>query len=44
MQLRASGEDVAFELWESQDYIGGVPLERTGDGHGAAEHQPGSGG
>ena len=27
MQLRAAGEDVAFELWESQDYIGGVPLE-----------------
>jgi glutamate dehydrogenase len=27
MQLRASGEDVAFELWESQDYVGGVPIE-----------------
>ncbi|MDQ2875366.1 MAG: NAD-glutamate dehydrogenase, partial [Actinomycetota bacterium] len=31
MQLRESGEDVAFELWESQDYVGGVPLE---DGSG----------
>jgi glutamate dehydrogenase len=27
MQLRESGEDVAFELWESLDYVGGVPLE-----------------
>jgi glutamate dehydrogenase len=27
MQLRAAGEDVAFELWESEDYVGGVPLE-----------------
>jgi len=27
LQLRASGEDVAFELWESQDYVGGVPIE-----------------
>ncbi|MGH8962051.1 MAG: NAD-glutamate dehydrogenase, partial [Jatrophihabitantaceae bacterium] len=33
MQLRETGEDVAFELWESQDYIGGVPLE---DGGGKA--------
>jgi glutamate dehydrogenase len=31
MQLRETGEDVAFELWESQDYVGGVPLE---DGSG----------
>jgi len=27
LQLRASGEDVAFELWESQDYVGGIPIE-----------------
>jgi glutamate dehydrogenase len=27
MELRRSGEDVAFELWESQDYVGGVPIE-----------------
>jgi glutamate dehydrogenase len=27
MQLRESGEDVAFELWESEDYVGGVPIE-----------------
>ncbi len=27
LQLRESGEDVAFELWESVDYVGGVPIE-----------------
>ena len=27
LELRESGEDVAFELWESQDYVGGVPIE-----------------
>ena len=27
MELRASGGDIDFELWESEDYIGGVPLE-----------------
>ncbi|HEY1643687.1 MAG TPA: NAD-glutamate dehydrogenase [Streptosporangiaceae bacterium] len=27
LQLRDSGEDVAFELWESVDYVGGVPIE-----------------
>src|SRR5450755_2021066 len=32
MQLRASGEDVAFELWESEDYVGGIPLEDAPDG------------
>ena len=31
LQLRASGEDVAFELWESEDYVGGVPFEGTAD-------------
>jgi glutamate dehydrogenase len=25
-ELRESGEDVAFELWESEDYVGGVPI------------------
>jgi len=34
MQLRETGEDVAFELWESQDYVGGVPLEEEGVGGG----------
>ena len=43
MQLRAAGEDVAFELWESQDYIGGVPLENGEPGQQpglAAHHLP----
>jgi len=28
--LRASGRDVAFDLWESEDYIGGVPIADDG--------------
>jgi glutamate dehydrogenase len=27
LELRESGEQVAFELWESEDYVGGVPIE-----------------
>jgi glutamate dehydrogenase len=27
LQLRESGEDVAFELWESVGFVGGVPVE-----------------
>jgi len=27
LQLRESGETVAFELWESEGYVGGVPVE-----------------
>ena len=26
-QMRASGQDISFELWESQGYVGGVPIE-----------------
>jgi glutamate dehydrogenase len=26
-ELRESGKDVTFDLWESEDFIGGVPLE-----------------
>ena len=37
MQLRETGEDVAFELWESQDYVGGVPLRGQRRRPGAAE-------
>ena len=25
-ELRESGQDIAFDLWESEDYIGGVPI------------------
>src|SRR5215469_390121 len=31
LELRATGRDIAFDLWESQDYIGGVPIESDGD-------------
>ncbi|HEY2507184.1 MAG TPA: NAD-glutamate dehydrogenase [Streptosporangiaceae bacterium] len=34
-ELRESGRDVAFELWESENYVGGVPLE-DGDATAAA--------
>jgi glutamate dehydrogenase len=27
LRLRESGRDVDFELWESEDYVGGVPIE-----------------
>ncbi len=27
LELRATGGDVDFELWESENYIGGVPIE-----------------
>jgi glutamate dehydrogenase len=27
LEMREVGEDVAFDLWESEDYVGGVPLE-----------------
>jgi glutamate dehydrogenase len=31
MELRDSGEDIAFDLWESEDYVGGVPIVEDGD-------------
>ena len=36
-RMRESGEDVAFELWESEDYVGGVPIED--DDAGAGQHR-----
>jgi len=27
LELRATGGDIAFELWESENYVGGVPIE-----------------
>jgi glutamate dehydrogenase len=27
LELRATGGDIDFELWESEDYVGGVPIE-----------------
>ena len=31
LELRATGGDIDFELWESEDYIGGVPIESDDD-------------
>jgi len=31
MELRESGDDIAFDLWESEDYIGGVPIIEDGE-------------
>ncbi len=31
LELRESGHDVAFDLWESEDFVGGVPIEPDGD-------------
>jgi glutamate dehydrogenase len=31
LELHATGGDIDFELWESQDYIGGVPIESEDD-------------
>jgi glutamate dehydrogenase len=30
IEVRYSGTDIAFDLWESEDYIGGVPIEEDG--------------
>ncbi len=30
MGLRDSGHDIAFDLWESEDYVGGVPIVEDG--------------
>ncbi len=31
MELRESDRDVAFELWESEGYVGGIPIEPQAD-------------
>jgi glutamate dehydrogenase len=31
LELRESGNDIAFDLWESEDYVGGVPIIEDGD-------------
>jgi glutamate dehydrogenase len=36
LALRESGEMISFEMWESQDYVGGVPIIGTDAGTGAA--------
>ncbi|HTS97728.1 MAG TPA: NAD-glutamate dehydrogenase [Streptosporangiaceae bacterium] len=37
LELRESGESVAFDLWESEGYVGGVPVEDTGEASAAAD-------
>jgi glutamate dehydrogenase len=39
LQLRESGLPIAFELWESEDYIGGRPLRDPAPGAGGAGSQ-----
>jgi len=39
-QMRQSGADISFEMWESSDYVGGIPVEHEA----AAPGVPGSGG
>jgi len=34
LDLRESGESVAFDLWESEGYVGGVPIEDSPAGSG----------
>jgi glutamate dehydrogenase len=36
MELRESGDDIAFDLWESEDYVGGVPIVEDGADIGPA--------
>jgi glutamate dehydrogenase len=38
LRLKESGEDVAFEFWESESYIGGTPVSRAGGA--AADARP----
>jgi glutamate dehydrogenase len=40
LKLRESGESVAFDLWESESYVGGVPIE---DSPGGEPQDPGDG-
>src|SRR6202034_4403208 len=36
LDLRESGENVAFDLWESEGYVGGVPIEKKAEPDDAA--------
>jgi glutamate dehydrogenase len=36
-QMRDSGQDISFEMWESAGYVGGVPVEHEQDGIGVAD-------
>ncbi len=32
LQMRDTGEDISFEMWESAGYVGGIPVEYEDDG------------
>ncbi len=40
MELRESDRDVAFELWESEGYVGGIPIELQADAPDQLVAQP----
>ncbi len=45
LELRESGESVSFDLWESEGYVGGVPVEdMTGEGGSGGAGPGGVGG
>jgi glutamate dehydrogenase len=37
LELRESGENVSFDLWESEGYVGGVPVEEDAGGAGGSD-------
>jgi glutamate dehydrogenase len=37
LQMRDSGQDISFEMWESTGYVGGVPVEYEEDSSAAEE-------
>jgi glutamate dehydrogenase len=39
LELRESGESVAFDLWESENYVGGVPIDESAEGAQAVDDQ-----
>jgi glutamate dehydrogenase len=41
-QMRQAGLDISFELWESQGYVGGVPVPHEPDSTRTAEPNPGA--
>jgi glutamate dehydrogenase len=47
LEMRESGESISFDLWESEGYVGGVPVEhlpRQGGSRGTGSGRTGSGG
>ena len=40
LRLRESGENVTFDLWESESYVGGVPIDHEDEPGDAASGRP----